>query len=229
MPTIINTTTSQGGYLVYNASAVFYPWEDLILNSTNAANNFTNPSTIYSLTGYSASRGGTWFCRRGYLTFDTSTIPGALTALSLNIYVQAVSNSPDAIIQYTPSPNTSTVLATSDWQYVDEEVFSDPFSPSVGWMNIELNATAVTRAQDNNYINFVVRDNYYDYDYLNNLVDPFITVSTEYRYNYASFIPYLEYTSYEYGQTVNGIIAANMDKVDGVQKLFITRVLGVFN
>jgi hypothetical protein len=96
-------------------------------------------------------------------------------------------------------------------------------------MNIELNAAAVTTAQDENYINFVVRDNYYDYDYLNNLTDPTVVVSTEYRYNYASFIPYLDYTSYEYGQTVNGIIAANMANVDGVPKLYITRVLGVFN
>jgi hypothetical protein len=228
MPTI-NTATSQGGYLILNASVSFNLWEDLILNTTNAGTNVTSPSTIFSLTGYVASRGGAWNCRRGYLTFDTSAIPGALTALSLNIYVEAVSNFPDAIIQSTPSPNTSTALNISDWQYVDEQVFSDPFSPSVGWMNIELNAAAVTTAQDENYINFVVRDNYYDYDYLTNLTDPTVVVSTEYRYNYASFIPYLDYTSYEYGQTVNGIIAPNMANVDGVPKLYITRVLGVSN
>jgi hypothetical protein len=227
MPTI-NTATSQGGYLILNAAVSFYPWEDLILNTNDAANNFTNPSTIFSLTGYTSSRGGTWFCRRGYLTFDTSAITGTLTALSLNMYVEAVSNSPDAIIQLTPSPNLSTALNISDWQYVDEQVFSDPFSPSVGWENIGLNAQALSTAQDQNEINFVVRDNYYDYDYLNNLTDPFIVISTEYRYNYASFIPYLDYTMITgYGQTVSGIIAANMANVDGVLKANISKVLGV--
>ena len=228
MPTI-NTATSQGGYLILNASVSFNLWEDVILNTANAGTNVTSPSTIFSLTGYVSSRGGTWNFRRGYLTFDTSAITGTLTALSLNMYVEAVSNSPDAIIQSTPSPNLSTALNISDWQYVDEQVFSDPFSPSVGWMNIGLNAQALSTAQDQNEINFVVRDNYYDYDYLNNLTDPFIVISTEYRYNYASFIPYLDYTIYEYGQTVNGIIAPNMANVDGVLKANISKVLGVSN
>lgn len=228
MPTI-NTATSQGGYLILNASVSFNLWEDVILNTANAGTNVTSPSTIFSLTGYVSSRGGAWNCRRGYLTFDTSAITGTLTALSLNMYVEAVSNSPDAIIQSTPSPNLSTALNISDWQYVDEQVFSDPFSPSVGWMNIGLNAQALSTAQDQNEINFVVRDNYYDYDYLNNLTDPFIVISTEYRYNYASFIPYLDYTIYEYGQTVNGIIAPNMANVDGVLKANISKVLGVSN
>jgi hypothetical protein len=227
MPTI-NTATSQGGYLIYNAAVSFTTWVDLIQNTTNAVNNFTNSSNIFSLAGYVSSRGGTWNCRRGYLAFDTSTITGTLTALSLNMYVGAVSNSPDAIIQLIDTPNLSTVLDISDWQYINGPAASDPFYPSVGWMNIGLNANALSVAETENEISFVVRDNYYDYDYSNNLLDPFVILSTEYRYNYASFIPYLDYTIVTgYGQTVNGIIPASIGNVDGIAKASISKVLGV--
>ena len=50
----------------------------------------------------------------------------------------------------------------------------------------------------------------------------------EYRYNYASFIPYLDYTmTTGYGQTVKGIIAANIGNVNGVAKASISKVIGV--
>ncbi len=228
MPTI-NTATSQGGYLVYNASATFFPWEDLILNTTNAANNFTSTSNIYSYTGYTTARGGTWYCRRGYLTFDTSTITGTLTAISLNMYVEAVLNSPSAIVQLISTPNLTTALDISDWQYVNGQAASDPFYPfTSGWETIGLNGNALSVAETENEISFVIRDHFFDYDYQNNYIDPGQLVYTEYRYNYASFIPYLDYTMVTgYGQTVNGVIAANIGNVDGISKINISKVLGV--
>lgn len=228
MPTI-NTATSQGGYLVYNASAAFYPWEDLILNSTSAANNFTSTSNIYSYTGYTTARGGTWYCRRGYLTFDTSAITGTLTAISLNMYVEGVLNSPSAIVQLIGTPNLSTPLNLADWQYVSGQAASDPFYPfAAGWQNIGLNGNALSVAETESEISFVVRDHFFDYDYTSNYIDPAVLKSIEYRYNYASFIPYLDYTMVTgYGQTVNGIIPASIGNVDGIAKASISKVLGV--
>ena len=228
----INATTSQGGYLVSNLSAAFNTWEDVCYNTISATSLFST-QYMYTRAGFTTGRSGLWNCGRGYLVFDTSAITGTLISLSLNVWVDSIMNlvyTPDAIVQLTYHPNLSTSLATSDWQFVYESNASDPFAPyTQGWETIGLNAAAVAVAEGGSEMSLILRDNYYDYSFYSNLDTPPGEGNIAYFYNEAGYIPYLEYTMTVagYGQTVNGVIAANMSKVDGIVKASISKVVGV--
>lgn len=226
----INATTGQGGYLENQKSAVLWIWSDVTSGSAgNATSSDVNGTYIYTRAMYQGGRSAFWLCDRGYLVFDTSAITGTLTALSLNIYVEGifdVNYTPDAIVQLTSSPTLTTALLTSDWQYVNGNLASSSFaSAGSTWENIVLNGNAISVAETESEMTLQIRDAYYDYyDSASPSADGYI----EYRYNYSGFIPYLDYTMITgYGQTVNGIIAANMSTVDGTAKASISKVLGV--
>lgn len=229
MPTI-NATTGQGGYLNNQRSAALFVWSDVVSGGAgNATSGDADGTYIYTRAMYQGGRSPFWLCSRGYLVFDTSVITGTLTALSLNVYVESVwdiNYFPDAIVQLTSSPTLSTTILTSDWQYVSGQVASDPFSSAGGtWENIGLNANALSVAENNNEMTVQIRDAYYDYY---DSASPSAEGYMEYRYNYSGFIPYLDYTMITgYGQTVAGIIAANMSTVNGPAKASISKVLGV--
>jgi hypothetical protein len=231
MPTI-NATISQGGYLVNTRATSLWTWDDVCYNMIGATSVFTNPQYMYTRAAFSSGRSGTYSCGRGYLVFDTSAITGTLTSISLNVWVDSVFDliyQPDAIVQLTTSPTLSTSLATSDWQYTAGTNASDPFTPiTQGWETIGLNGTALSVAETENEMSLILRDNYYDYSYYSNFTDPAGEGNIAYFYNEAGYIPYLDYTMITgYGQTVNGVIAANIGNVDGISKINISKVLGV--
>lgn len=229
----INATTSQGGYLDNQRAASLYNWSDVIDGSAGyATNSNVNGTYMYTRARYQGGRSAYFACSRSYLVFDTSAITGTLTSLSLNVYVETVldlSYTPDAIVQLTNLPTLSDFLLVDHWQYTSGQVASDPFSSAGStWENIGLNANALSVAETENEMTVQIRDNYFDYAYSTYLDSPSADGYIEYRYNYASFIPYLDYTMVTgYGQTVSGIIAANMFNVDGITKSSISKVLGV--
>ena len=224
----INATTAQGGYIDCNLGALFSTWEDVILNGAGTAATL-NGTYIYTEARYQGGRSAFWNCRRSSLVFDTSAITGTLTDLSLVIYVNAITSVPDAIVEVVGSPTLSTSLTTSDYLPYSYGAGSTSFSSAGNtWETITLNNTALSRAETENEITLQLRDAYYDYYYSTYLADPIGTVNMEYRYNYASFIPYLDYTmTTGYGQTVKGIIAASIGSVNGVAKANISKVIGV--
>lgn len=228
----INTTTSQGGYLVNTRAVSFSTWEDVCYFFTSATSVFTSPQYMYTRAGFTTGRSGTWSCGRSYLVFDTSVITGTLVSISLNVWVDSIMNlvyTPDAIVQMTTSPNLTTALGLTDWQYTGGQVASDPFAPyTQGWENIGLNANTLSVAETENEMSLILRDNYYDYSFYSNLDTPPGEGNIAYFYNQAGYIPYLDYTMVTgYGKIVNGIIAANMSKVDGIAKASISKVVGV--
>lgn len=224
----INATTSQGGYIDCNLGALFFTWEDTRNNGTGTAASL-NGTYIYTEARYQGGRSQFWNCRRSSLVFDTSVITGTLTDISLVIYVNAITSVPDAIIEVVDTPTLSTSLTTSDYDPYSYGLGSSSFSSAGNtWETIPLNGTALSRAETENEITLQLRDAYYDYYYYTNLADPPGQINMEYRYNYSGFIPYLDYTMITgYGQTVNGVIAANMSTVDGTAKASISKVLGV--
>lgn len=224
----INATTAQGGYIDCNLGALFFTWEDTILNGAGTAAS-VNGTYIYTEARYQGGRSSFWNCRRSSLVFDTSVITGTLTNISLVIYVHAITSVPDAIVEVVGSPTLSTSLTTSDYDPYSYGAGSSSFSSAGNtWETIPLNGTALARAETENEITLQLRDAYYDYYYFTNFVDPVGQVNMQYRYNYSGFIPYLDYTMITgYGQTVNGVIAANMSRVDGTEKSIISKVLGV--
>ena len=227
----INATTSQGGFLQSNWSALFSTWEDTVFYN-GATGSDVDGTYIYTYAAYVGGRGSSWTCRRSYLVFDTSVITGTLTSISLNIFVNSIYTAvytPDMIVEATGTPNLGTSLTTGDWAPTSLGVVASATGlVDNTWNTLTLNGTGLSIAETENEMTLWLKDNYYDYSYFTNLTDPTGLGYIEYRYNYASFIPYLEYTMVTgYGQTVTGIIAANMSSVNGPAKASISKVLGV--
>jgi hypothetical protein len=227
----INATTSQGGFLQSNWSALFSTWEDTVFYN-GATGSDVDGTYIYTYAAYSGGRSQEWRCRRSYLVFDTSVITGTLTSISLNIFVNSIYTvvyTPDMIVEAVTSPTLLTSLTTSDWSpYSYGAVTTATALGDNTWNTLTLNGTGLSLAETENEMTLWLKDNYYDYSYFTNLTDPPGIGYIEYRYNYASFIPYLEYTMVTgYGQTVNGVIAANIGNVEGVVYESISKVLGV--
>jgi hypothetical protein len=232
MPTI-NTTTGQGGYLQQSRAASVVTWDDTLNSFSNASSIDLNATYTYTYAEYFPSfRSPLWRSRRSYLVFDTSAITGTLTDIALNIYVHFIDATdfiPDMIIESCQTPTLTTALATSDWpQTSNGIVYAATSLGSNTWQTLTLNSNGLSIAEVNNEMTLWLRDAFYDYYYPSNVLDPPGIGYIQYRHNYASFIPYLDYTMITgYGQIVNGIIPANIGKVDGVSKASISKVLGV--
>lgn len=232
MPTI-NTTTGQGGYLQQSRGALFTTWEDTLYSFGTATSIDLNATYTYTYAEYFPSfRSPLWRSRRSYLVFDTSAITGTLTNISLNIFVHLVDASdfiPDMIVEVVNAPTLATALTTSDWApYSWGAATTATTLGSNAWQTLTLNSMGLSMAETNNEITLWLRDAYYDYDYYTNFTDPPGVGYIQYRHNYASFIPYLDYTMVTgYGQIVNGIIPASIGNVDGIAKASISKVLGV--
>jgi hypothetical protein len=228
----INATTNQGGYLQTQLAASFLTWDDTLNNST-ATSIVTNGTYVYTYAEYVASfRSPLWRSRRAYLVFDTSAITGTLTDISLNIFVNFINDfdfTPDMIVESVTAPTLSTALTTSNWLTTSNGIVYP--ATALGdnqWNQLTLNSNGLSIAETNNEMTLWLRDSYYDYYYSTNLADPPGVGSIEYRYNYASYIPYLDYTMITgYGNTVSGIIPASIGKVDGILKNNVSKVIGV--
>lgn len=227
-----NATTAQGGYLDNNRSTAIFTWEDVVKLTASGTAASVNGSLVYTRAGFTSGRSPVWLSSRAYLVFDTSVITGTLTDFQLNIYVDGINSAnynPEAWVERVGSPTLSTALTTSDYDQSDTSAYDYSIFPGgTGWQALTLNSTTWAYAEANSEMTLRLRDTVYDRDYSTNLTDPPGDGSITYRYNYASYIPYLYYTmATGYGKTVNGIIAANMSKVDGVAKASISKVLGV--
>lgn len=227
-----NATTVWGGYLTNQQYSSFYSWSEIVYASS-ATSTTGNNSTMITEASYISGRGATWRCRRSYLVFDTSAITGTVTSLSLKAYCTAVDSSsyrPRVIPQITDRPDLSNSLTSADWDF---ETYSSAISSEIGlstsaWNTWTLDGSAMTYVESNSEMTIVLRDNFYDYDYANNLLDPPGTGSATFYYNTAGFYPYLEYTMVTgYGNTVNGVVSANIGYVNGVAKANIFKVNGV--
>lgn len=230
MPTI-NATPNVGGYLTNQRAEALFTWEDVLFFMGTATTLNLNSTYINTRAKFVGGRSAYFAAERGYLVFDTSTITGVIDTLSLNIYVNSVNDlsyTPDAIVEVVGAPTLAVGLTTSDWLPYSYGEGSSAFS-SAGdtWETIPLNATAISRAETENEITLQLKDAYYDYYYYTNLTDPTADGAIEYRHNYASFIPYLEYTLAGYGNTVSGVIAANISKLNNVSTAAISKVIGV--
>lgn len=229
----INTTTSQGGYLNNQRAASLALWEDVCYFYTTATSATVNGTYSYTRASYVSSRSPYWLCARTSLVFDTSVITGTLVALSFNIYVDNINSAnyvPEAWIEIVDTPTLSTALVTNDWLPLSNiSAYDYSFNPVItGWASAALNVGALSYAESNSEMTLRLRDSFYDYNFYTNGLDPFADGYITYRHNYASYIPYLEYEVVTtFGQTINGIIIANVGKIDGKTKAGIARVSGV--
>lgn len=229
-----NATTAQGGYLDNTRGTALWLWEDVCYFLGTATAASVNGTYAYTRAGITAGRSPSWINHRTSIVFDTSVITGTLTTLNFNIYIDAMNSAnynPGAYLEIVDAPTLATALTTSSWApTIDSLAYNSPIAPGTTgyWESVTLNAGAWTYAETNSEMTLRLRDAYYDYNYYTNLLDPPNDGSITYRYNYASFIPYLYYAEVTtFGETINGIIIANVAKIDGRTKNGIVRVLGV--
>jgi hypothetical protein len=134
------------------------------------------------------------------------------------------------MINYATSPTLTTALSTSDWYTtINSTALCTAFTPSTSSFNsISLNGTALSLLESESQITFVIRDNFYDYEYYTNLTDPTATGSCTFSGDSLGEVPYLEYAvNTGYGYTINGIITANYTSVDSISKFSISAVNGI--
>jgi hypothetical protein len=229
----ITQTTAQGGNLANLEDVLVDTWEN-VRNASTASNITTPPGFSYvTEASLQTGRATRWAMQRGYLVFDLSSIPaGNILQAKLNLYCVSINNSnytPGVMINYATSPTLTTALSTSDWYNpINSTALCTAFTPSTGWNDIPLNGTAYSLLESESQITFVIRDNFYDYEYYTNLTDPTATGSCTFSGDSLGEVPYLEYivnTGYDY--TINGIITANYTAVDSISKFSIDGVNGI--
>jgi hypothetical protein len=230
----ITQTTAQGGNLTNQADVLLEFWDDVRTAAT--ATNIDSPPTFNYITEASivTGRATEWLCKRGYLVFDTSTIPGGtMTSAQLALYCTSIESSsytPQVMVNSATSPTLSTALSTSDWYTtINSTALCTAFTPNANsWNTIPLNGTAYSLLESESQITFVIRDNFYDYAYYTNLTDPTGEGYCIFSGDAVGEVPYLEYAvNTGYGYTINGIITANYIEVDSISKFSISAVNGI--
>ena len=203
-----------------------------------AANSFTEYSTstdnddaIIELF-LSGRGGGTYVIGRTFLFFDVSGVGGTITAIDLKIY-GITYNTVDVMVAkstaFGGSGDASFVAGDFDNWSPDSPTAYMASSPawSINTYNtLTLNATAVSDANTNGYLNVVVLGNDYDY----NDVSPGSDIDRQGGIKFKNGTYPIElaitYTAAGYGNDVMGVTAANIDNVIGVAKASIANVNG---
>lgn len=227
-----NATTAQGGYLTNEKSSLLFTWGEVV-NDGSATSSTVNYSSMMTEASILFGRSDIWRCRRSYLVFDTSAITGTVTSLDLKAYCTAKGDSnysPGVIPQITTSPNLSNSLVSGDFDrsVFDVDVSAEVYPAVSSWNTWGLDGYAQSYVQENAEMTIVLRDFFYDYNYDRNGMNPPGIGWCTFYYNTSGYYPYLEYTMVTgYGNTVNGVISANIGLINGVETANIFKVNGV--
>lgn len=230
MPTIPTSRQSNGTYISSELDSTSYTWSDT--RDASSGNGFVplqptsmGPSAIYQ----SGGRGNKWIIQRAIFGFDFSGVSGTITGLTLKLYKDSsYTNYLDAIV--VKNSNTWTNYPDNSDYSVD---FSTPYSstfsmPSGGagtLKNITLNSDARTDAVSNSDFNIAVVEKDHDYD---DSAPSGTTINRATFYYYdLNYYPRIEYTAVTgYGNTISGVVAANVSTVTGVPKINIGNING---
>ena len=149
--------------------------------SSDSNTDFTTTQTDVGFAkreGYSAGRGGgTYNVRRSFFFFDTSTVNGTITAISLKIYGVINGGNQVRVAKSTAFGGNGTSAYTStdfnNWTSLNttpEPNIPIPYTGQLGnlWFinttnTLSLNSTAISDANSNSYLNLVVVGNAHDY------------------------------------------------------------------
>jgi len=232
MPTIPTSKQSIDGTVGHSLDTTGYTWSDTRDASTGSGLVSINPTVMgpeaYKQTG---GRGNLWKISRDMLSFNFSGVTGTITQLNLKLYKSTGYTSfKDVIVIKNSNTWDSSFFALTTADYnVD---FSTPYSaeytmPTGGsgtLKTISLNSDAKADAVGNANFNLAICDHTYDFSD----VDP-TGLSNDFAsfyYNNSSYYPRLEYTlDTGYGEIVNGVIAANINKIKDVVRLNVSKVI----
>jgi hypothetical protein len=230
MPTIPTSRQGDTATLKNQLDTTGYTWAD----TRNAATS-TGPSPIapqttnprgFKITG---GRGNYWVIERSIFGFDFSGVSGTITSMTLKLYKGTTASVMSNIIVVKNSNTWSSLPASDDYDVDLSTAYSSNFtlnsSGGLGDLkSVTLNSTAMSDAVGNSDFNIAVVDKNNDYD---NVAPTGIGLgqATFYLYD-VNYYPRIEYTVQTgYGQTINGVIAANVNKVINLGKVNILRII----
>jgi len=226
MPSVATETTA--GELFIALDATSYTWSDT-RNASTATLAYVYYSGVVIAAEYTGLRGNLFRIRRGYLHFDLSSVSGTITDLDLDLYTKSPSTARDIIIVKSTAPDGSNI-AVGDFGAADlSTAYSaefTTFSNTADAQNtIALNSTAISDANTNSELILAVVDHTYDYS---NSQPTGLALALQYHLNSLIYRPTLTYTAVTgYGNTVMGVVSANIGEVTGVATADIGKVIGV--
>jgi hypothetical protein len=220
------TATTTGGRIILNENAASFTWDD-VRNASTGDIAAPNPTNTFVYAKYViGGRGSTFNISRTYLAFDLSSVVGTITDLDLVLTLNSGAFN-KVIVLASTAPGLATNITTADYGDVDfNTTYSSNFTLVASSTNtITLNSTAKNNANLNGELILGVVD--YEYDYLNLQPDPGEIFSLGIQYS-SGTAPYLSYTAVTgYGNTVTGVVSANIGEVIGVATADIGKVIGV--
>lgn len=226
MATQNSTTTS--GYILGRADASLYSWSQARSGTGTSNVAYVNPTTIRA--GAYEIISGTFNHNfmRIFQAFDLSSVVGNITSLDLVLTTNtAVGIVTDFIITKASKPSISTNLVAADFASLDfNTLYTSNFSLTASTTNtVALNSTAISDANSNSELILSIIN--YDYDYLDTMPVPSSATYMNIQ-NASGTRPYLSYTAVTgYGNTVTGIIPANIGKVNNVATANIGNIIGI--
>ena len=232
MPTIPTSRQSAGAELTNQLDSTGYTWAD-----TRNAATATGPSPIsgqtmssqaYKITG---GRGNYWVIARPTFGFDFSSVSGTITSMTLKLYKGTTATFVSDVIVVKNSNTWASNPASDDYDVDLGTAYSSAFSMnSAGGLgdlkSVTLNSTAMSDAVGNSDFNIAIVDKDYDYD---NVAPTGLRIDQCVFYFYdVTYYPRVEYTAVTgYGNTVTGVVSANIGEVTGVATADIGKVIGV--
>ena len=226
MPSVTPELTS--GELFIYLDAIAYTWSDT-RNASTANLAYVYQQGVLINAEYTGARGSNWRIRRGYLHFDLSSVSGTITDLDLDLYTKSPSTARDIIIVKSTAPDGSNI-AVGDFGAADlSTAYSAEFTTfsntGDAQNTIALNSTAISDANTNSELILAVVDHTYDYS---NSQPTGLGIPIQYHLFSLPLRPTLTYTAVTgYGNTVTGVVSANIGKVTGVATANIGKVIGV--
>ena len=231
MPTIPSSQQSIDGLVRNQLDTTLYTWSDA-RDDTTGSSRIVNPTSMSPDAFEQTVRGQNWVVERCMLSFDFSGVSGTITSLHLKLYKSSGYTNYKTIIAVkntnTWGSGLTAQLSTSDYTVDFNTPYSGNFNMGPGGAGtvktVDLNSDAKTDAVGNSDFNIGLCD--YSFDYSD--TEPGLTLVTTagFYYNNSSYYPRIEYTlDTGFGEIVNGVIAANINKILNVGRLNVKRVI----
>ena len=217
-----------GTAITHKLDSTIYTWADTRNGSTGNGFVLISPTSINPLAQKNTSRGSNWEISRVFIKFDLSSVTGTITDLDL---VLKTAQTKTAIPSYIVVESDATWgIGNDDFGSID---FSTPYSSAFtisGTIEtdntIALNSDAISAANTNSELKIAVIDNVFDYG--NSTPTGLQANNIPFYYYTTNKYPKLSYTAVTgYGNTVMGVVSANIAEITGVATADIGKVTGV--
>ena len=202
-------------------------------NATSAtANNYTSNTNIANaIESYRTTTRGpsVYGVRRTFFFFDLSTIPSGntITGIVLKVQGYGAGLSGDGNVRVAKATafggDGSSTYATTDFDNWSPSSPTPYASNTSTWFNVRnnitLNATAISDANTNGYLNLVLVDNEYDYPDTAPTSDVFNTNGVEFRSSTTTeknIVTVTHAAPPSWGDAINGITFKFQSKINGI-------------